>query len=209
MTTKLHNLFPTPVAHVSRLVDVESAKALMTTFGERAIARNSHHAGLAHSPILKPSENSAFAKIADMIAPHLTSFGAHLFGEELNWHVTGFWINKMANGSSQAMHVHANSFISGTLYLTDSHPSANILFQRPSTSAGFVFSNFNKESDVGPYNADRWQLPETGAGDLVLFPSWLMHGVPENPGEQRISLSFNAVPDRLDSWGYEIRFSSP
>jgi hypothetical protein len=31
--------------------------------------------------------------------------------------------------------------------------------------------------------------------------------VPPNEGGQRISLAFNAIPARLDSWGYTIGFS--
>jgi hypothetical protein len=44
-------------------------------------------------------------------------------------------------------------------------------------------------------------------GDVVLFPSFLLHAVPTNPGERRISLAFNAIPTQLDSWGYKISFS--
>jgi hypothetical protein len=34
-----------------------------------------------------------------------------------------------------------------------------------------------------------------------------MHAVPPNRGERRITLAFNAIPLRLDSWGYVVRFS--
>jgi len=34
-----------------------------------------------------------------------------------------------------------------------------------------------------------------------------MHAVPANPGERRITMAFNAIPARLDSWGYTISFS--
>jgi hypothetical protein len=33
-----------------------------------------------------------------------------------------------------------------------------------------------------------------------------MHAVPPNPGARRITLAFNAIPTRLDSWGYVIAF---
>ena len=39
---------------------------------------------------------------------------------------------------------------------------------------------------------------------MILFPSYLLHEVPRNQGDQRITLAFNAIPDRLDSWGYTI-----
>ena len=50
-------------------------------------------------------------------------------------------------------------------------------------------------------------VDECGPGDMVLFPSYLMHAVPPNAGERRVTLSFNAIPTRLDSWGYIIGFS--
>jgi hypothetical protein len=42
---------------------------------------------------------------------------------------------------------------------------------------------------------------------MLLFPSFQLHAVPPNPGERRITLAFNAIPARLDSWGYTIGFS--
>ena len=45
-------------------------------------------------------------------------------------------------------------------------------------------------------------------GDLVLFPSYLLHEVPLNHGDLRITLAFNAIPSRLDAWGYAIGLSA-
>ncbi|MBI2733849.1 MAG: hypothetical protein HYX44_11275, partial [Aquabacterium sp.] len=50
--------------------------------------------------------------------------------------------------------------------------------------------------------------PAPQPGDLVLFPSYLMHAVPPNEGERRITLALNAIPVRLDSWGYAVQFSA-
>jgi hypothetical protein len=36
-----------------------------------------------------------------------------------------------------------------------------------------------------------------------------MHAVPPNQGERRITMSFNAIPGGLDSWGYAIKFQRP
>jgi hypothetical protein len=41
---------------------------------------------------------------------------------------------------------------------------------------------------------------------LILFPSYLLHEVPVNPGGERVTLAFNAIPDRLDAWGYAVGF---
>ena len=42
---------------------------------------------------------------------------------------------------------------------------------------------------------------------MILFPSFLMHAVPPNQGPRRITMSFNAIPSQLDSWGYVVKFS--
>ena len=61
---------------------------------------------------------------------------------------------------------------------------------------------------TGPYNAEKWVSPSPAPGDLILFPSYLMHAVPPNAGGRRISLAFNAIPTRLESWGYTLSFNS-
>jgi len=70
----------------------------------------------------------------------------------------------------------------------------------------FAFKNDHAGTTTGPYCADKWISPAPEPGDVVLFPSYLMHAVPPNPGERRITMAFNAIPTRLDSWGYQISF---
>ena len=105
------------------------------------------------------------------------------------------------------MHNHANSFISGVVYLTPTHADARTVFMKSPGGVDFAFKNDHAGVTMGPYNADKWISPAPAPGDLVLFPSYLMHAVPPNPGERRITMSFNAIPTALNSWGYRIAFS--
>jgi uncharacterized protein (TIGR02466 family) len=116
-------------------------------------------------------------------------------------------VNVLEPGGRQSIHTHANSFISGVLYLTQPHPSANIVFHKSLGGTNFIFSNHNRNARINPYNGSKWMMPEITPGDLVMFPSYLLHEVPANQGERRISIAFNAVPDRLDNFGYAVRFS--
>ena len=93
------------------------------------------------------------------------------------------------------------------LYLSECHPSANTLFIRSLGGRDFVFSNMNSKTQLGPFNAEKWMGPLPNAGDLVLFPSSLLHEVPVNQGATRVTLAFNAIPQGLNSWGYSIQFS--
>jgi uncharacterized protein (TIGR02466 family) len=160
-----------------------------------------------HTAMLRPSDSPLLVTAATAITPLLAEFGALMFGERLGWSLKEMWVNLLDTGGRQAMHNHANSFISGVAYLTPTHPDARTVFMRSPGGTEFSFKNDHAGVVTGPYNADKWISPQPEPGDIVLFPSYIMHAVPPNPGERRITLAFNAIPTRLDSWGYKISFS--
>ena len=118
------------------------------------------------------------------------------------------WVNVLDTGGLQAMHHHANSFVSGVVYLTTTHPASQTVFTKSAGGTEFVFKHEHANITPTPFNADRWVSPAPAPGDLVLFPSYVLHSVPPNQGERRITLSFNAIPSGLDSWGYTVKFSA-
>jgi hypothetical protein len=162
---------------------------------------------LSHTEIMSPEGRGSFVRASELIQPKLVEFGALIFGEELEWLIKEIWVNLLETGGRQAIHTHANSFISGVLYLTSPHPSANLVFHKGLGGTDYIFKNQHKNVRYGPFNGDKWVVPKIAAGDLVLFPSYLLHEVPTNRGERRISVAFNAVPARLDSFGYTVSFS--
>lgn len=200
-------LFPTPVMRVEKFLSSELISSFTSQIKQSQMTTNFKSDKLAHTPIADPKSDPMFRQIAKLVAPKLAEFGQHLFGEPLAWTIKEIWVNLLEPGGRQAVHTHANSFISGTLYLTRSHPSANIVFHKSLGGSDFIFSNHNKNAKIGPYNGSKWMMPALSAGDLVLFPSYLLHEVPLNQGEQRISVAFNAIPERLDNFGYAVRFS--
>lgn len=135
-------------------------------------------------------------------------FASLLFGEQLDWSIKEIWTNVLETGGHVAIHTHSNSFVSGIIYLTEPHPSARTVFHRSIGGREFIFSNDNPNAEIGPFNGNKWMAPEAKPGDMALFPSYMLHEVPRNEGRQRMSVAFNAIPDRLDAWGYTVRFSS-
>jgi hypothetical protein len=200
-------LFPTPFMRVPEVVGRDLVDGLVKHFGAIADRMNSSSANLSHTAMLRPSDSPLLVKAAELITPKLAEFGTLLFGERLGWSLKEMWVNVLDTGGRQAMHNHANSFVSGVVYLTPTHPDARTVFMKSPGGTDFAFKNDHAKAVSGPYNADKWISPAPQPGDLVLFPSYLMHAVPPNPGERRITLSFNAIPVRLDSWGYAISFS--
>ena len=207
MSDQVIGLFPTPFMRVEGLLGAAQVAALVDYFSPAATQTNSQSLALSHSEILKPDAHPLCVDVVRRIAPKLVDFGVLLFGERLDWSVKELWVNLLQTGGRQSVHNHANSFVSGVIYLTRSHPSANTVFMKGLGGRDFVFNNTNANSAQGPFNADKWVMPEASPGDMVLFPSYLLHEVPVNQGGQRISLAFNAMPGQLDSWGYGMRFS--
>src|SRR5499426_527217 len=200
-------LFPTPFMRSPRVLQAELVAGLVAHFAANADRTNDSSANLVHTAMLRPSDSPLLVEAAALITPRLADFGALLFGERLGWSLKEMWVNVLDTGGRQAMHNHANSFISGVVYLTPTHSEARTVFMKSPGGTDFAFKNDHAGTANGPYNADKWISPQPQPGDLVLFPSYLMHAVPPNPGERRITLSFNAIPTRLDSWGYKISFS--
>jgi hypothetical protein len=200
-------LFPTPFLRVPAALERGLVQGLVEHFTSLAWRDNNSSAKLSHTEMLRPGDSPLLVETATRVTPKLVDFGALLFGERIGWSVKEMWVNVLDTGGRQAMHNHANSFISGVLYLTPTHPEAQTVFMKSPGGADFAFKNDHARMTPGPFSADKWISPAPQPGDMVLFPSYLMHAVPPNPGERRISLAFNAIPTRLDSWGYTIAFS--
>jgi uncharacterized protein (TIGR02466 family) len=180
---------------------------LVQHFATLATQDNTTSPRLTHTEVLQPANSPLFVAAARLITPKLIDFGSQLFGERMAWSLKEMWVNVLETGGHQAMHNHANSFISGVVYLTPTHPSAQTVFMKSPGGTEFKFSNDHKGVTPSEFSADKWISPAPQCGDMVLFPSYLMHAVPPNQGERRITLAFNAIPTRLDSWGYLIKFS--
>ncbi|NWG74248.1 MAG: hypothetical protein HXY24_06525 [Rubrivivax sp.] len=200
-------LFPIPFMRAPGVLDAALVRGLVAHFGAQADRENNASPNLSHTAMLKPGDSPLLVEAAQRLTPKLVDFGAVLFGERLGWSIKEMWVNVLDTGGRQAMHNHANSFISGVVYLTPTHPDSRTVFMKSPGGHDFAFKNDHAGVVTGPFNAEKWISPQPEPGDLVLFPSYLMHAVPPNPGERRITLALNAIPTRLDSWGYAIGFS--
>jgi hypothetical protein len=184
------------------------ADALAASLSAKALQENNSSNQLSHTSMLRPKDDPLLVEAAAFIDPKLVDFGALMFGERMPWSLKEMWLNVLDTGGRQAMHNHANSFISGVLYLTPTHASSCTVFMKSPGGIDFVFRNEHAAMTPGPFSADKWISPEPQPGDLVLFPSYLMHAVPPNAGQRRITLAFNAIPAKLESWGYTIAFGA-
>ncbi len=200
-------LFPTPFMRAPGVLPPALVAALTAHFSAQAVQDNNASSKLSHTRMLKPEDSPLLGDVASLVTPKISEFGALMFGERMGWAIKEMWVNVLENGGHQSVHNHANSFASGVIYLTPTHESARTVFMKSPGGTDFSFKNDHAGMATGPFNAEKWISPDPAPGDLVLFPSYLMHAVPPNAGDRRISLAFNAIPVKLESWGYTVRFS--
>jgi len=200
-------LFPIPFMRVPQALSDVLVAGLAAHFTTQADRENSSSPKLSHTALLQPGDSPLLVSAAEVITPQLAGFGELMFGERLGWSIKEMWVNVLDTGGRQAMHNHANSFISGVVYLTPTHPDSSTVFMKSPGGTDFAFKNDHDGVSRSAYSADKWISPTPSPGDMVLFPSYLMHAVPPNQGARRITMAFNAIPTRLDSWGYQIKFA--
>ena len=205
--SKITDLFAVPLMQVKQAVDPALIDQLVALTRETATKSNSTSSDLSHSAVSTPDQHPLLTEVDDTMQTHIVEFGELLFGERLPWITKEIWLNQLAPGGHQNVHSHANSFISGVVYLTEAHASCRTVFYRNMGGRDFAFTNEHRDVKLGAYNAPRWAVPNQMPGDAVLFPSYLLHEVPRNQGSERMTLAFNAVPQRLKSWDYVLQFS--
>jgi uncharacterized protein (TIGR02466 family) len=180
------SIFPTPIMRTNigrkfsdielRFVDTQwaSAQPNLTNFRSRdtQVLEASEMHGLKAAVI---EHINLFAR--KVISPH----PKHAF------YITQSWFAFTQPGQSHFRHRHANSLISGTLYIYAKKEVDGICFYRD-TPAQILVS----DEHCNPYNA-RMHRVNVDVGDLILFPSTLLHEVePTTGGHIRVSLAFNA-----------------
>jgi len=145
------------------------------------------------SYLLKHKE---FKDIKNFINKCINKFTKNIYQSDQKLVVTQCWLNKNPKGSSHHEHCHPNSIISGVFYFKQNSTLPPIKFSK--TLQHGIRLNSKKYNNL---NSDTFFLSCTD-GELILFPSNLVHSVPLNTGnEERISMSFNTFS--IDTLGLE------
>ena len=99
------------------------------------------------------------------------------------------WINILPMGGVHTSHIHPNSIISGTTYVSMPTGVSSIKFEDPRLPM-MMAAPKRKPKIRNELRNFIYISPEVG--DVLLWESWLRHEVPMNMSEdERISISFN------------------
>ena len=119
--------------------------------------------------------------------------GDNYDNDDLNFRITQSWINLLKPSSGgHHTHNHANSIISGVFYIKANPKLDTIVFDNHMVDYHNKLHIGVKKYNI--FNSESMHVP-VKTGKLLLFPSYLYHGVKPTQGkEDRVSMSFNAFP---------------
>lgn len=131
-------------------------------------------------------ERPVLSKIKKFITTSLNEYGKQVYRTKYTFKITQSWVNMSKVGEFHHEHMHRNSIFSGVLYINTAQGDG-IRFKR-----GFEQNSFElKYEEWNQFNSPVWSL-DANIGELLLFPSFLYHDVPEVLSGERISLAFNS-----------------
>lgn len=116
--------------------------------------------------------------------------------------VTECWLNRCDRGGWQDPHNHGNAFISGTYFVNFKDGHAPLRFMKiPVSGEPYITL---KENDTRKREA----IVEHGEGTLLLWESHLPHGYVDNQENDRVTISFNIMPEIVStshgSYGFKV-----
>lgn len=131
------------------------------------------------------------AEFATLVLERAREFGlAHSwrFPPHMQLVMREIWANVNARHAYNNVHNHPNSLLSGVYYLQAEPASGDLLIVDPRRQAWVKQPEYTERN---PMNSAVHTIPPE-VGRLMIFPSWLDHGVNANLSDtDRISMSFN------------------
>ncbi len=160
--------------------------------GRRWSARNYPGGYTSYASLNRLHEfSSTFAALERKIGAHVRRF-ARTLDMDLRGRtvaMSDFWVNIMPEHAAHGLHLHPNSFLSGTYYVVTPPGCPGLKFEDPRLSRFMAAPP--KTAGARPANRPHVTYPAK-AGWVLLFESWLRHEVAANPVKaERISVSFN------------------
>ncbi len=135
-------------------------------------------------------ERASFSDITKIIQQNVLEVATFLRWDLqlFSMNITTCWAIVNGKLASNSVHNHPNSILSGVYYLQTPENCGGIFFSDPRPASQMLIP------PVEEFNL--WTFPKVSykphSGTMLLFPSWLLHGVEMNMSEEnRISLSFN------------------
>ncbi|MBX3731568.1 MAG: 2OG-Fe(II) oxygenase family protein [Verrucomicrobiae bacterium] len=171
---------------------VEAVRDLRRSGGEAAERKSNRNGWRSASNLF---DLPAFAPLRDRLVPSiravLDDYGVRR--GSLTFTVPA-WANVHDRGGYNVVHVHPGCWLSGTVYLETPPGAGRLFFNDPRPAAVMECLPLRPDRPMTPARAREKFVAQPRNLLLVLFPSWLPHGVEAGDCEERISIAFNVQP---------------
>jgi len=134
---------------------------------------------------------SIFKELSAVLEKHVSAFATDLAFDldDKALKLDSMWINILPPGGVHTSHIHTQSVISGTTYVSMPKGASAIKFEDPRLA--MMMAAPARTADA-PQCLRSFVYATPKVGDVLLWESWLRHEVPMNMAdEERISVSFN------------------
>lgn len=131
------------------------------------------------------------AEFASLVLERAREYGlAHswAFPSHMQLIMRELWANVSGKHAQNSVHIHPNGLLSGVYYVQAENESGDLSLIDPRKQAWVMQPEFSERNQMN--SPIQTITPE--AGTLIIFPSWLEHGVNQNLTDaERISIAFN------------------
>ena len=188
----IHEIFPTPLL----VFFIEPTEELekYATMVEQIANKNPHPQSTRHCTQTYDNldEIAEFKPLCDTISDEMGLVLNTLEYQRSGHYINGMWGNVAKNDHVHLTHPHPNNMFSGILYLRVPEGSGDTVFVDPRPGSMVL------KPDAAVHKLTTDQIRVTAdVGKVVIFPSWLHHGVLEsnfkNVDDRRITLAFNIM----------------
>jgi len=203
LKAEIRSYFATPVA-VATLAEAESFNPELRRV---ILERESREEGVQHSNLggwqsswdFEDWGGAPARRLLDAAREMATRLTSDRAGKpvRISWQ-TNAWANVNRRGHGNEFHTHPGAYWSGTYYVDDGGIAADhalggaFEIQDPRGVAPAMYAPLLGFAVPGGQSAGASELIFPQSGQLVLFPSWLQHGVRPYLGDRtRISVAFN------------------
>ncbi len=200
----ISQVFTTPILRESTGLTLEQLfeiRDYLLGLREKSAGEEKSNRGGWHSSgnLFNPAEYRSFPAMQEAVIQVLFRYIGETFGYrgDIQLALTG-WAVINGPGNYNAPHNHAANLLSGALYITvpPGMRGGEIVFQDPRLNLNAHETPAMRELGIKPpWMATQINVAPT-AGDILVFPSWLMHYVEpfqsDDPKAVRIVVSFNA-----------------
>ena len=148
------------------------------------ISENSY---IVDNPVCKP--------LADFVMKSMTDFAVNCMSYDEELEFSQSWLTYKAPNQAHKAHSHPNTIIASVFYFDAEEGDSPICFSKEvkAFNRSYLEPSLREDYQSNPFAQDEiFYYPKLN--DLIIFPSWVMHGVPPNPKQKmRKCLGINAL----------------